>query len=166
MNNTTNQDQTIQEHAPAVIESTTHAVTGYDFTIGKGQTATPAFTSIDTTTAAGAKTLYKITNRPDHNISEFINKEIRVKDIYVDVNPHMNKDKDSENFGVMEDKPRTVLIDDKGESYIAGVSIGVFQAVREIIRIFGHPSTWAEPITVVPVIVKTPKGNMISLDIV
>lgn len=162
--NTENTQAQAQETA---VPSTVNAAQGYDYSINTtGQTAVPAFTSLDVTTADGKKKLYNITNRPDHNISEYINKDIRVKDIYVDVNPRMNNDKDSENYGVMEDKPRTVLIDENGESYIAGVSIGVFQAVREILRIFGTPDTWTEPLTVRPVTVRTPKGNMLSLEIV
>lgn len=149
------------------VPATVPAARGYDYSINTtGQTAVPAFTSLDVTTAQGKKKLYNITNHPDHNISDYINKDIRVKDIYVDVNPRLNKNKDSENYGVMEDKPRTVLIDENGESYIAGVSIGVFQAVREILRIFGTPDTWSEPLTVRPVTVRTPNGNMLSLEIV
>ncbi len=160
-----------QAQAQAQVQNTDVPATvqahGYDYSINTtGQTAVPAFTSLDVTTAQGKKKLYNITNRPDHNISDYINKDIRVTDIYVDVNPRMNKDKDSENYGVMEDKPRTVLIDENGESYIAGVSIGVFQAVREILRIFGTPDTWTEPLTVRPVTVRTQKGNMLSLEIV
>ena len=126
--------------------------------------ASPVYCTLDTSTAAGKKQLYKIKNRPTHNISDYINKQIRIKDIYIDVNARMNKD--GENAGVIENKPRTILIDDKGESYIAGVSIGIYQAVKEIIRTFGDPSTWDEPLTVTVVQVKTAKGNMLSLDIV
>lgn len=164
--NTENTQAQAQAQAENVL-ATVQSAQGYDYSINTtGQPAVPAFTSLDVTTAAGKKKLYNITNRPDHNISDYINKDIRVKDIYVDVNPRMNKDKDSENYGVMEDKPRTVLIDENGESYIAGVSIGVFQAVREILRIFGTPDTWSEPLTVRPVTVRAPKGNMLSLEIV
>lgn len=156
-----------QVQAQAEENTTVPAAMGYDYSISTtGNKSVPAFTSLDVTSAAGKKKLYNITNRPDHNISEFINKEIHVTDIYVDINPRMNKDKDSENYGCMEDKPRTVLIDADGKSYMAGVSIGVFQAVREIIRIFGTPDTWAEPLSVRPVNVRTPKGNMLSLEIV
>jgi hypothetical protein len=112
----------------------------------------------------GKRKLYHYKNRPDHNISDFINKEIKIKDIYIDVNARVQKD--GENAGVIENKPRTILIDDKGESYIAGVSIGIYQAVKEIIRTFGDPKTWTEPLQVVVVQVNTPKGKMLSLDIV
>lgn len=125
----------------------------------------PVFTSLDVSDSKGKRKLFKITNHPDHTISEFINKPIRAVDLYIDSNQRLNKDPESDNFGCYENKPRTIIIDDKGESYVAGVSIGVFNAVKEIIRIFGTPDTWDEPLTVVPVIVKTPKGNMLSLEV-
>lgn len=132
------------------------------FAITSGN-ATPVYCTVDDSTTDGKKQLYKIKNRPTHNISDYINKQIRIKDIYIDVNARMNKD--GENAGVIENKPRTILIDDKGESYIAGVSIGIYQAVKEIIRTFGDPRTWDEPLTVTVVQVKTARGNMLSLDI-
>lgn len=125
----------------------------------------PVYTSLDVSGIQGKRKLYKITNHPDHTISEFINKPIRAVDIYVDANQRMNKDPESENFGVYENKPRTIIIDENGESYVAGVSIGIFNAVKEIIRIFGEPHTWDEPLTVIPVTVRTPKGNMLSLEV-
>lgn len=139
--------------APAVVQDYTISTTGTH--------AAPAYTSLDVTSTAGRKKLYNITNRPDHNISDFINKPISITDIYVDVNARPNRE-----TGEIEDKPRTVLIDTNGESYIAGVSVGVFNSVREILRIFGEPSTWDEPLTVMPVTVRTPKGNMLALEIV
>ena len=139
--------------APAVVQDYTISTTGTH--------AAPAYTSLDVTSTAGRKNLYNITNRPDHNISDYINKPISITDIYVDVNARPNRE-----TGEIEDKPRTVLIDTNGESYIAGVSVGVFNSVREILRIFGEPSTWDEPLTVMPVTVRTPKGNMLALEIV
>lgn len=156
----------VQETTPDTVNQAPPAVSGYDFTLGTGNAAAPAFTSLDVTTPAGRRMLYKMTNRPDHNISDYINKDIAVTGIYVDVNPHKNTDPHSDNYGVVEDKPRTVLVDANGETYISGVSIGVFQAVREILRIFGHPNTWTEPLIVRPVMVKTQRGNMLTLEVV
>lgn len=144
-------------HAPAVLEDTAQ------YTITAGNTA-PVYCTVDDSTMEGKRKLYHYKNRPDHNIGDFINKTINIKDIYIDVNARVQKD--GENAGVIENKPRTILIDDKGESYIAGVSIGIYQAVKEIIRTFGDPKTWAEPLPVVVVQVTTPKGKMLSLDIV
>lgn len=146
-----------QVPAPVVIEETDqYAITS--------RNVAPVYCTIDDSTQQGKKKLYKIKNRPDHNISDYINKQIKIKDIYIDVNARVQKD--GENAGVVENKPRTILIDDKGESYIAGVSIGIYQAVKEIIRTFGAPDTWDEPLTVTVVQVKTARGNMLSLDIV
>lgn len=163
--NETRQEQTNaeQDMIPAPVPTAPLAGTVDQFAITAGN-ATPVYCTLDDTTTAGKKQLYKIKNRPTHNISEYINKQIRIKDIYIDVNARMVKE--GENAGVFENKPRTILIDDKGESYIAGVSIGIYQAVKEIIRTFGDPTTWDEPLTVTVVQVKTARGNMLSLDIV
>lgn len=155
--------ETMEDDAPGVTPTTTAA---NPFALSGGNANKPAYTSIDVTTPTGKKKLYHITNHPDYNISDFINKVITIKDIYVDVNARLNKDEKSENYGTYEDKPRTILIDVDGNSYVAGVSIGIFNAVREILRIFGEPATWQEPLDVMPVLVKTPKGNMLSLEIV
>lgn len=155
------QAETVEE---TTTTENTLATVGQTYEIGAGTSATPVFSSFDTTTPDGKKKLYNYTNRPDYNISDFINKPIDVVGIYVDVNSRVIKD--GENAGMVEDKPRTILVDVNGKSYIAGVSIGVYTAVREIIRIFGHPATWGEPLRVMPVNVKTPKGNMLSLEIV
>lgn len=157
------QAQAEQDMTPANVPAVPLSGTVDQFAITAGN-STPVYCTLDDSTAEGKKQLYKIKNRPTHNISDYINKEIRVKDIYIDVNARMNKD--GENAGVIENKPRTILIDDNGESYIAGVSIGIYQAVKEIIRTFGDPATWAEPLTVTVVQVKTARGNMLSLDIV
>ena len=125
-------------HAPAVVSDTDqYAITQSN--------SSPVYCTVDDTTMDGKRKLYHY-------------------DIYIDVNARVQKD--GENAGVIENKPRTILIDDKGESYIAGVSIGIYQAVKEIIRTFGDPKTWLEPLPVVVVQVNTPKGKMLSLDIV
>ena len=151
-------EQDVQQNIPATLPTPTS-----EYAITSG-TNTPVYCTLDDSTMQGKKQLYKIKNRPDHNIADYINKQIRVKDIYIDVNQRVAKD--GENAGVIENKPRTILIDENGESYIAGVSIGIYQAVREIIRTFGDPATWDEPLTVTVVQVRTARGNMLSLDIV
>lgn len=151
-------EQDAQQNIPATLPTP-----GSEYAITSG-TSTPVYCTLDDSTMSGKKQLYKIKNRPDHNIADYINKQIRIRDIYIDVNQRMARD--GENAGVIENKPRTILIDENGESYIAGVSIGIYQAVREIIRTFGDPSTWDEPLTVTVVQVRTARGNMLSLDIV
>lgn len=157
-NEQTETEQDAQQNIPATLPT---ASSEYAITSG---TSTPVYCTLDDSTMSGKKQLYKIKNRPDHNIADYINKQIRIRDIYIDVNQRVARD--GENAGVIENKPRTILIDENGESYIAGVSIGIYQAVREIIRTFGDPSTWDEPLTVTVVQVRTARGNMLSLDIV
>lgn len=161
-----NENEIMQNGTEQDVTETMPAPVGMTYEIAEGASEKPVFCSLDVTSPEGKKKLYNITNRPDYNISEFINKEIRMTGVYVDVNPRFNNDADSPNYGTYEDKPRTIIIDENGKSYIAGVSIGIFQSIREIIRIFGNPAEWAEPITVVPVNVKTPRGNMMALEIV
>ena len=151
-------EQDTQQNIPATLPTPSS-----EYAITSG-TNTPVYCTLDDSTMQGKKQLYKIKNRPDHNIADYINKQIRVKEIYIDVNQRVVRDGD--NAGVIENKPRTILIDENGESYIAGVSIGIYQAVREIIRTFGDPATWDEPLTVTVVQVRTARGNMLSLDIV
>lgn len=158
-NNVMQEQQEQQENTAEMVPATNNE-NQYAITSGN---ATPVFCTIDDSTKEGKKHLYHVKNRPDHNISDYINKTIRIKDVYIDVNARVAKD--GANKGLVEEKPRTILIDENGESYIAGVSIGIYQAVKEIIRTFGHPSTWDEPLEVMVVTVKTPKGNMLSLDI-
>ena len=83
---------------------------------------------------------------------------IKVKDVLVEAIELVN-----EETGEMERAPRVVLIDDKGKAYQA-VSMGIFNAVKKAIQIFGEP-TWDEPIefTVKQVTVKN--GSMLTLDV-
>ena len=159
-----NMQETTQEavQLPTMAHNTSIA-SADQYAITSGN-ASPVYCTIDDSTKEGKKHLYHVKNRPDHTISEYIDKTIRIKDIYIDVNTRVVKD--GEDAGLVEDKPRTILIDENGESYIAGVSIGIYNAVKEIIRTFGDPKTWDEPLEVMVVNVKTPKGNMLSLDVV
>lgn len=153
--------ETPVEHAVQAPPILTPDVNQYAITANN---ASPVYCTMDASSWEGKKRLLKIKSRPDHNIGDFINKTIRIKDIYIDVNSRVSKDPDK--LGVVEDKPRTIIVDDKGESYVAGVSIGVYNAIKEIIRTFGEPSTWEQPIDVMVVQITTPRGKMLSLDVI
>lgn len=129
------------------------------------ENTTPVYCSIPVESTKDKKYLYKITMNPDYTLSDFINKPIEVSNIYVDVNEMIDKDPDSETYGEVLKKPRTILIDKEGKSYVAGVSIGVFRAVKEILKMFGDPATWDESMVITPALKKTPKGNMITLNV-
>ena len=55
----------------------------------------------------------------------------------------------NESTGAIVNVPRVVLIDKTGKGYQA-VSVGVYNAVKRIVSMFGNPATWDTPVTVVP----------------
>ena len=63
----------------------------------------------------------------------------------------------------MEQAPRIVLIDDKGESYQC-VSNGVWGSLKKMFAVYGAP-TYEEPINVVVKQVKVKRGTMLTLEV-
>lgn len=118
-----------------------------------------AFCSVATDTFEGKTAVYNAANNPDDTLSNNINKEIRVRDVYAETIEVVN-----EQTGEIEKAPRIVLIDEKGKSYQC-VSAGIFGALRKLIAIFGEP-TWEPPIPVCVKQVPTKKGSMLTLDVV
>ena len=102
--------------------------------------------------------LYNASNNPDHKVGDFINKNIKVKDVLVEAIDIVD-----EETGEVERAPRVVLIDDKGKAYQA-VSMGIFNAVKKAIQIFGEP-TWEEPIEFTVKQVSVKNGSMLTLDV-
>lgn len=103
--------------------------------------------------------LYNASNNPDHKVGDFINKSIKVKDVLVETIDLVN-----DETGEVERAPRVVLIDDKGRAYQA-VSLGIFNAVKKAIQIFGEP-TWDEPIEFTVKQISVKNGSMLTLDVV
>lgn len=87
----------------------------------------------------------KATNTPDHRIKDFVNMEITIKDIYIETVNVLQEEKDENGNDVYQTCPRTVIVDDKGESYVA-VSFGVFSSVKRIVELLGNPHEWDKPI--------------------
>lgn len=118
-----------------------------------------AFCSIKEDSLEAKKLVYNASNNPTHKIDDYINKEIALKDVFVEIIELAN-----ENTGDLEQAPRIVLIDDKGESYQC-VSTGIFGSLKKLMAIFGEP-TWEEPIHVVVKQVKVKRGTMLTLEVV
>lgn len=117
------------------------------------------FTSMVATTDDAKAKLFNAMNNPDERISNMINKQIRAKDLYIEVVNCTNTE-----TGEVTACPRIVIIDDKGKSYQA-VSIGIYSALKKVIQVFGAP-TWEKPI---PLEVKQiTKGDrkMLTLNVV
>lgn len=117
-----------------------------------------AFCSIKEDSLEAKKLVYNASNNPTHKIDDYINKEIALKDVFVEIIELAN-----ENTGDLEQAPRIVLIDDKGESYQC-VSTGIFGSLKKLMAIFGEP-TWEEPIHVVVKQVKVKRGTMLTLEV-
>lgn len=105
------------------------------------------------------KALFNATNNPDFRLAAFVNKPIKVKDIFVEVVECTNKE-----TGEVRSCPRVVLIDDKSKSYTC-VSVGVFSALKKLFAIFGTPDTWDKPIEVTPVTIQKDKFSILTLNI-
>lgn len=117
-----------------------------------------AFCSIKEDSLEAKKLVYNASNNPTHKIDGYINKEIALKDVFVEIIEVAN-----ENTRELEQAPRIVLIDDKGESYQC-VSTGIFGSLKKLMAIFGEP-TWEEPIHVVVKQVKVKRGTMLTLEV-
>lgn len=117
-----------------------------------------AFCSIKEDSLEAKKLVYNASNNPMHKIDDYINKGIALKDVFVEIIELAN-----ENTGELEQAPRIVLIDDKGESYQC-VSNGIFGSLKKLMAIFGEP-TWEEPIHVVVKQVKVKRGTMLTLEV-
>ena len=102
--------------------------------------------------------VYNAMNNPEHKVGDMINKTINVKDVLVEIIELAN-----EETGEVEEAPRVVLIDDKGQAYQA-VSQGIFSAVKNAIQVFGAP-TWEEPLPCLIKQVPVKSGSMLTFDI-
>lgn len=127
-------------NAQPVAQSNRFADEGFDLVVDM-TTAKTQFTSMVATTADEKAKLFNAMNNPDFRIADCINKQIKAKDLYIEV-----VDCTNEETGEITSCPRIVIIDDKGKSYQA-VSIGVYSALKKIIQVYGTP-TWAEPVTI------------------
>lgn len=84
--------------------------------------------------------LYNAINVPDYKVSDFINREIMLRDVIImDVEINRDNSFDRGNFESFEDKRkanRVILIDMNGKSY-AATSDGISNSVRTLMNVFG-----------------------------
>lgn len=107
--------------------------------------------------AKGAK-IYNALNNPEYRVSDFINKEITVTDVLVEVVEILN-----EETGALDTVPRVVLIDEDGKAY-QSVSIGMFNCINKAFKIFGEP-TWEPALSFTIRQKPTKNGSMLTADI-
>ena len=87
-------------------------------------------------------TLYNACSNPK-KLSECINLPIKMIHFYVEVIQVAN-----ETTGEIVSVPRVVIIDEKGKGYQA-VSVGIYNSIKRIVSMFGNPTDWDSPVTVI-----------------
>lgn len=102
---------------------------------------TGIFYTVDAKTMEGKAAVYKALNDTTP-LRDVVGETLSIKDIIVQ---RVEVETDE---GDVVDKPRTALITSDGVAYSA-TSNGVFSAVKNILSIFGHPSTWESPLKMV-----------------
>lgn len=152
--------EVVENQETAVVARTGNTFSDEGFNVMVDMTtAKTQFCSMVADTDKARAQLFNAMNNPDERLADCINKQINMKDLYVEVVNCTN-----EETGETTACPRIVIIDDKNKSYQA-VSIGIYSALKKIIQVFGAP-TWTTP---VPIEVKQiTKGNrkMLTLNVV
>lgn len=85
-----------------------------------------------------AATLFNAIGAPE-KIADHINEIIDVRHIYAEV-IQVTSEANGETVNV----PRVVLIDQAGKGYQA-VSVGIYNAAKRLLQLFGLPDTWTKP---------------------
>lgn len=93
------------------------------------------YSSMNLDKAENKALLFKAMTNPDKKISDMINMEINMRDIFVEI-----VEVRDENTGELNKAPRIVIIDTKGVSYSC-VSQGIYNSLKRLMALFGQP-TW------------------------
>lgn len=97
------------------------------------------------------KALFNALETCDVLLNDIVNQEIDIKDIYVEESQVFD-----EESGVVKPKYRTIIFDSTGKTYATG-SYGIYNVLKKIIKIYGLPTTWENPLKVK--VVKRPIKN-------
>ena len=97
------------------------------------------------------KELFNALEKCDVRLNDCIGQEIEIKDIYCE-----SKQVVDEETGELKNKFRTIIFDENGQTYATG-SYGIFNVIARIIKSFGYPTDWSEPLKVK--VVKRPIGD-------
>ena len=118
------------------------------------------YCSLSVTTKQGKARLYNATNGNAKRISDMINTQISVKDVFVESVQCTNT-----TTGEVKTCPRIVLIDSDLNGYQC-VSVGVYSAIAKIFNIYGTPDQWEEPIKIKIKQISKGDRKMLTLEIV
>lgn len=108
------------------------------------------YTSLKPNSRKEQAELYNAISDPMYKVSNYINKDIWLKDVYIEVLSSVDEITGEESTAV-----RIVLIDANGDTYQAS-SRGIFNSIKRLAQQFGEPS-WVDPIPVT--ILQKPVGE-------
>ena len=97
------------------------------------------------------KELFNALETCDALLNDCVGQEIEIQDIYVE-----EKQVIDEETGELKTKFRTIIFDKSGQTYATG-SYGIFNVLKNIVSIYGLPTSWKNPLKVK--VTKRPIGN-------
>ena len=160
MNENKNEVMPVTPVTPVTAVANANVFSDDDFNIVADMTtAKTQFTSMVAETDEAKAKLFNAMNNPDERLADNINRQIKAKDLYIEVVNCTNTE-----TGEVTACPRIVIIDDKGKSYQA-VSIGIYSALKKVIQVYGVP-TWQKPITLEVKQVTKGERKMLTLNVV
>lgn len=115
-----------------------------------------SYTDMNLAEEENAKNFYNAVSQPDANLKECVNVPIDMVHVSIEV-CEVHSDTNGDVIA-----PRIVIVDKDGKSYQC-VSVGVYQSLKRMFSLFGTPDGWKKPLTVVPMLTSTKKGQVLSL---
>lgn len=109
-------------------------------------------------TVAEKKVFFNAVQNPSSKVSDYINQEIVIKDIF------MEKAFYEDGNGGMTEGVKTIIITPDGSGILAN-STGIAKSIFALFDIFGAPAEWDEPITCIVRQVETPNGRYFKLEV-
>lgn len=122
-------------------------------------TATTSYSSLAPQTAEEKKMFFNLINGDCKRLSDCINMEIPVRNVYCETVTFINEESGEATPGV-----RTLFFTEGGEAYQAS-SKGVFNALRKLFSVMGEPGTWEGPVTIIPKSINKGKNRILTFTI-
>lgn len=133
-----------------------NALIAKDYVGEIANTNSVCYCSMKVGTLDDKKLLYNCISNPKYRLADEINKDILVKDVYIESVECKRADES------VEVCPRIVLIDSDGEGHQC-VSFGVYNALKKIFGLMGSPSEWDEPLKLSVMQVSKGERKMLNL---
>lgn len=104
------------------------------------------YCSMDMNEQENKKKFLNGTENADYRLSDCLNNEIEIVDVYIEENVKTETD---EKTGEVKEYPkyRTIIWDKNGNTYATG-SYGIFNILQKIFFVYGEPNTWNSPLKV------------------